>query len=238
VVELEESVPWWPEDKFAHPRSERRAGSATGLKREQIVRAALAIAQKDEVEGLTMRAVAESLGVGTMSLYTYVANREELVALMVDAVIGDVALPSEDLPVRAQIMSICSGMRNELARYPALLPRIPFGIMPGPHILRAFDRILGLLRSAGVDDENAVAGVSSITMLTMGSLFEFPSGMTDERRDHGRLRRVRPSALSVEEFPNIVAVAPRLGLASDEHFELALGHLLNGLGDLGARLGE
>jgi AcrR family transcriptional regulator len=235
VAELGESVPWWPEDKFAHSLRERRASSPTGLKRDQIVRAALALAQKDENEGLTMRAVAESLGVGTMSLYTYVANREELVALMFDSVIGDVDLPPQDMPVRAQVMSICLGMRNELARYPALLPRIAFGIMPGPNILRAFDRMLGLLRSAGVDDEVAVSGVLSITTLTLASLFQFPSGMTDAGRKPGTLRQVRPSALSVEEFPNIVAVAPRLGLEShDERFNLALRHLLDGLGNFGS----
>ncbi len=76
---------WELETEAERPR--RRTGTA--LDREQIVREAIRIADADGLEAVTMRRVAQQLGTGAMSLYRHVPDKDALVSLMVDTVIGD-----------------------------------------------------------------------------------------------------------------------------------------------------
>src|SRR4051794_24426918 len=77
---------------------ERLAESARdpqpALSREQIVRAAIAIADADGVQALTMRRLATDLGTAAMSLYRHVFNKEDLLDLMLDRAFGEIALPA------------------------------------------------------------------------------------------------------------------------------------------------
>jgi hypothetical protein len=70
------------------PQSQRPA-----LAREQIVRAAVELADAEGMEAVTMRRLAKNLGVGAMSLYWHVPNKEDLLDLMLDAAFGEVELP-------------------------------------------------------------------------------------------------------------------------------------------------
>lgn len=76
---------WELESEAERPR--RRPGTA--LDRDQIVREAIRIADADGLEAVTMRRVAQQLGTGAMSLYRHVPDKDALVSLMVDTVIGD-----------------------------------------------------------------------------------------------------------------------------------------------------
>ena len=64
------------------------------LNRERVFRAAIALADERGIESLTMRALGEELGIEAMSLYYYVANKDELLDGMVDLVYGEIELPS------------------------------------------------------------------------------------------------------------------------------------------------
>lgn len=80
---------------LTEPPTPRRG---TGLDRDTIVRAAIEIADADGMEAVTMRRIADRLNTGPMSLYRYVPDKDALVSMMVDSVIGDVPLESADLP--------------------------------------------------------------------------------------------------------------------------------------------
>jgi AcrR family transcriptional regulator len=80
---------------LTEPPAPRRG---TGLDRDTIVQAAIEIADADGIEAVTMRRVADRLNTGPMSLYRYVPDKDALVSMMVDAVIGDVPLKSVDVP--------------------------------------------------------------------------------------------------------------------------------------------
>ena len=77
-----------------------RASSKTGvasrrrLNRDQVLSTAIALADDAGIEMLTMRRLGEELGVEAMSLYTHVANKEDLLNAMVDAVFNEIELPS------------------------------------------------------------------------------------------------------------------------------------------------
>ncbi|MBN8868294.1 MAG: TetR family transcriptional regulator [Solirubrobacterales bacterium] len=74
-------------------RPERRR-----LSREEIVQAALDIAEEDGIRNVSMRKVARRLDAGTMSLYHYVRTKDDLLALMDDAVMGEIVIPDGEMP--------------------------------------------------------------------------------------------------------------------------------------------
>jgi AcrR family transcriptional regulator len=90
-------------------RPRRRAGTA--LDREQIVREAIRIADADGLEAVTMRRVAQQLGTGAMSLYRHVPDKDALVSLMVDTVIGDMIGEAPPLPELPPGMDWRDGLR-------------------------------------------------------------------------------------------------------------------------------
>src|SRR5688572_1235709 len=97
-------------------------GSQPALNRQQIVRAAIEIADAEGFEAVTMRRIASDLGVGTMSLYWHVPNKENLLELMRDELIGEVEMP--DPPTgdwRADLRQIAYQTRANLKRHPWML---------------------------------------------------------------------------------------------------------------------
>src|SRR3712207_7579838 len=107
------------------PRAAR--GPKPGLTIDRIVAAAIAIADADGLDGLSMRRVAGHLGVGAMSLYRYLPGRAELLDLMVDRVCGETDRP-HDLPAgwRPRLEHVAQENRRLYERHPWLL-----GIFPG-----------------------------------------------------------------------------------------------------------
>ena len=74
------------------------AGRAARLGRDDIARAALAIADREGFAAVSMRRLAREVGVGTMSLYHYLRTKDDLLELMDDAVMGELLVPAEELP--------------------------------------------------------------------------------------------------------------------------------------------
>ena len=101
------------------PRSTRPRSPRGHLSKERVFRAAVDLADREGLESLTMRKLADELGVGAMSLYYYFANKDELIDGMVDVVFGEIELPSGDVGWRP-----CAGGPSRPAR--------PCGATPGP----------------------------------------------------------------------------------------------------------
>jgi AcrR family transcriptional regulator len=120
--------------------------------RQQIARLAIEIADGEGFEAVSMRRLAAELGAGTMSLYHYVANKDELVALMDDALMGEALVRESELP---------SGWRDalsEVARHTrAVLLRHPWAVLAfqnsqfGPNALRHFEQSLAAVAGTGLE---------------------------------------------------------------------------------------
>ncbi len=80
--------PWWEVPKRGEPRAT--------LSREAIVDAAMDVLDNNGLDGLSMRRVAETLGTGPASLYWHVADKEQLIHLILDRVMGEIELPEPD----------------------------------------------------------------------------------------------------------------------------------------------
>ncbi|GIE99031.1 TetR/AcrR family transcriptional regulator [Paractinoplanes rishiriensis] len=131
------------------PRS--RSGQPT-LSREQIVRAAIELLDAEGTGGLSMRRLGTRLGSGATSLYWHVANKEELLELTVDEVLGECYVPEVgDTSWRIGVSIATQGMRLMILRHPWVMSM--FGTKPtiGPNAMRNGERMVALLLAAGFD---------------------------------------------------------------------------------------
>ncbi len=114
--------------------------------RAEIAAAALQIADAEGFDAVSMRRVAQQLGAGTMTLYHYVRNKDELVTLMFDAVMAEVLIPEEELTGgwRRAIERIAVRSREAFGRHGWSLERLGDG-RPGPNGMRHFEQSLAAI---------------------------------------------------------------------------------------------
>ena len=115
--------------------------------------AAIAQADAGGLETLTMRGLAEALGVAPMSLYRHVANKDDLVDGIVDLVFSEIELPAGDDAWRVAMRRRAISVRAALTRHPWATGLMESRPNPGPATLRHHDAVIGSLRQAGFSIE-------------------------------------------------------------------------------------
>jgi len=228
--EQDESLPWWPSGDRG------RTASRPGLTRDRIINAGVDLIRKEGFQALTMRRIAECLNSGVMSLYWYIANRDELVAVVVDELLRGVPTPSPDLPWRQQVFEVCRAFVSILEPHRSALAALPSGIAPGPQLLRMTNDIYGALGSAGFDGDALAQGVDAIAALTTGLLFSEPNEdaspddtetADESRAAPGSFREVDFGTLDQGRYPHLVASGARQ--PGGDTLGFALDTLLDGL---------
>ncbi|HEX2133296.1 MAG TPA: TetR/AcrR family transcriptional regulator [Actinophytocola sp.] len=166
-------------------------GRKPGMTVETIVAAAVEVADAEGLDGLSMRRVADALGVGTMSLYRYVPSKAELHDLMLDAVMGED--PPLDLVTggwRAGLERLARASLDGYVRHPWLLrASLTRGAM-GPNQTATLDAVLGALDGIGLTGGERMAVVE----LVVG----YVRGVAQQRVDANVARQ--RSGLSDEQF--------------------------------------
>ena len=119
------------------------------LSRERVLRGAVAVADAAGIGALTMRSLATELGVKPMSLYHYVAGKDEILDGIVDLVFSEIELPAADGDWRSQMRRRATSARLALRRHPWAIGLMESRANPGPATLRHHDATLGTLRTAG-----------------------------------------------------------------------------------------
>jgi AcrR family transcriptional regulator len=119
------------------------------LSRERVLTGALAVADAEGVGSLTMRLLAEHLGVKPMALYHHVANKSEIVDGIVDLVFNEIELPSPSGLWRPEMKRRASSARQVLRRHPWAIALLQSRTHPGPATLRHHNAVIGALRGAG-----------------------------------------------------------------------------------------
>lgn len=134
----------------ANMKTERRKRTQREpVTRERALRAALALADAEGLEQLTMRRLAEALGVEAMSLYHHVPNKDAILDGMVDLVFQEVELPSAERGWREALRRRCASMRAALLRHRWALALMESRAAPGLANLAHHDAVLGCLRGGG-----------------------------------------------------------------------------------------
>ena len=216
-------------DSPGHPRRPRAS-----LTREAIVDAAAEILDERGVDGLTMRAVAERLGAGAMSLYRHVSGREELLDLVI------VRLTSElpDRPAsgdwRADLADLARDMRAALLLRPNLTVLMTSRAGAAGGGLATLDRALGILRRGGLSPADAAFANHALGNYVAGAALWEAVGLGGATGD-ARAERARAAADAVahvpaDVYPDVAWAAGSLFAGTaDDRFEFGLAALLDGI---------
>jgi AcrR family transcriptional regulator len=130
------------------------------LSTERVLETAVALAQREGLEGMTMRRLADELGVGAMTLYHYVPNKEALLDAMVDIVFGEIEVPSTDEGWKAALRRRALSTREALNRHRWAVGLMESRTTPGPNSLAVHNAVLGVLREAGFSIELTIQAYS------------------------------------------------------------------------------
>jgi AcrR family transcriptional regulator len=119
------------------------------LDRGRVLRGAMAVADADGIDSLTIRSLAQHLGVKPMSVYYYVANKDEILDGIVDLVFSEIELPAADGDWRTEIRRRANSAREALRAHPWAIGLMESRTSPGPATLRHHDAVIATLRGAG-----------------------------------------------------------------------------------------
>jgi AcrR family transcriptional regulator len=130
------------------------------LSRERVLETAVALADRHGLDWLSMRKLAEELGVAAMTLYYYVPNKDELIDGMIDIVFGEIEPPSLELDWKEAMRRRALSTRAALNRHRWAVGNMEGRTNHGASNLRLHDAVLGCLRAAGFSIEMTVHAYS------------------------------------------------------------------------------
>lgn len=212
-----------------------RRGRREPLSPAAIVEAALRVLDRDGIDGVSMRRVAEELGTGPATIYWHVRNKEELFDLVLERVIGEI-VPPEPEPERwqEQLREMAHTMRAVMTSHRDLA-RVSLGRWPlGPNALRWLEWILAVTRGAGLPDRDAARVGFLFPLYIVGFVLDQESGTMTLAEDvtlEQMLGQVSSYLSSLgDHFPNIAATAETIVAGDlDERFDYGLDVLIAGL---------
>jgi AcrR family transcriptional regulator len=229
------SLLWEPSDRPAR----------TGLTKQAVVESAIAIADAEGLGALTMRRVAERLGVGAMTLYTHVPGKPELVELMLDTVAGEVyadgSLPGDHADWRDGMRHVAERNWRHHLRHPWTVEVVPGRPVLGPGISAKYDAELAPLDGIGLSDvemDQVLCGILALVEATARQQVGLDRVRTAGNGDLDWWAAVSPvlaRAMGGRRFP----LAERVGAATGEAVEagdplaamrISLELLLDGVG--------
>ena len=204
-----------------------------------MLRAAVALADRNGIESVTMRRLAEKLGAGAMSLYYHVSNKDALFSGMVDVVFSEIELPPAEGEWKAALRRRAISTRQALRRHPWAVGRMEATSAPGPNDLRVHDAVLGCLRSAGFPVELAVQAYSLQDAYIYGFALQEKTLAFGTRQEFAKTaaKRVREVETRIENvaatYPNLAEVVSGYvaehGYSADDAFLFGLDVILDGL---------
>jgi AcrR family transcriptional regulator len=208
----------------------RRSVPRPQLSREVVVEAALAVLATEGGHALTMRRVANQIGVSASSLYGYVANKEELVQLVFDRIGEELAVPETAGNWQQTLKESARNMLAVFRRYPGVAALTLGRIAVPPSMLTVGERILAELRAAGIPDQVAAYVGDLAGLYVGGTAYEMdvtPGGQDAEMaaKFADWMRSLPPG-----RYPNTVALADKLVTGTfEDRFEWGLDVMVRGL---------
>ena len=217
--------------KIAVP-SETGSERRVQLTRERVVAAAIELADRDGIESVSMRRLAQELGVEAMSLYTHVRTKDDLLDGMADAVISKMPLSTDSVDWKTSLRQTVLAARGILLHHPWAPRTLEARTTPGPAALRYFDAVIGILRDGGF----SIAQAHHAMHILGSRVFGFTQDLFN---DSDELDPKAAADLANElgaVYPHLAEMAlavthdGALGPCDDAvEFELALDFILDGL---------
>ncbi|MCP3936478.1 MAG: TetR/AcrR family transcriptional regulator [Actinomycetia bacterium] len=209
------------------------------LNKQLVLEGAIDLADQTGIEALTIRRLAEFLGVKPMSLYHHVPSKDEIVDGMVDIVFTQIDLPPDDLAWRDAMKQRCVSARQVLNRHPWAPPLMESRTNPGPASLRHHDAVIRCLLKGGLSFELTAHAYAIIDSYVYGFALQeahLPFGGGEEISG---LAEEIMSALPIGQYPHLAEfttnVALKPGYSFGASFEFGLDLILEGLTRAGAK---
>ena len=215
-------------------KADARAREA--LTKERVLRAAIAVADRAGVEGLSMRKVAQELDVVPMALYRHVGSKDEMLDGILELVVGEIDPPRTDTDWKTAIRERILSARRALLRHPWASQVIETRSDPGPAMLAYMDSMIGLFRAGGFSMD-----LTHHAMHAMGSrTFGFSQELYEDDADVDPAVEAEMWTAMAGAYPNIVELATTVlhddatvvgGRGCDDQFEFefAVDLILDGL---------
>jgi len=203
------------------------------LSRERVLEGAMAVADAGGIDALTIRSLAQSLGVKPMSVYYYVANKDEILDGIVDLVFSEIELPTPGGDWRAEVRRRAHSAREVLRKHPWAIGLMESRTSPGPATLHHHDAVLATLLAAGFSHEltaHAYALLDSyiygFALQEVGLPFDGPDTVAD-------VAEPIMERFATGEYPHMVVMATdyylKPGYNFGDEFEWGLDLILDGL---------
>lgn len=209
------------------------------LSRARIIDAALALADAEGVDAITMRRLGHAMGVEAMSLYKHVADKDEILDGIVERVLEAIDLPSADDDWRAAMHRRAWSARAVFSRHPWAVGLLESRARnSSPRRLAYFDTILGILRRAGFSNQLAMRGFAMLDAYIYGYILQEHSLAF---RDDDSLREVGADLMRqmADRYPHLTAVTADVLAAGYDHateFAFGVDLILDGLAQRQATL--
>lgn len=171
------------------------------LNRDKVLRTAISLADDAGLESLTMRRLGEELGVEAMSLYNHVANKDDLLYGMVDAVFGEIELPSHSDDWKTAMRKRGISFREVLSRHPWATALKDSGTNPGPATLRHHDRVIGTLRNGGFTIGMSAHAFSALDSYIYGFAMQEKSLPFTTEEETAAMAQMMLAQLPAGEYP-------------------------------------
>ena len=197
-----------------------KTAGRSDLSRDAIVERALTVMDTEGPDAVTIRRVAQEFGVTPMALYWHVANKDELLAAMGDALLADVEPPLATGPWHVQLRGVVDALIRELSPHPAAAELVFPRILACESGLRITDFTLGLLEDAGFDRRQAAdlarMGLQTALMLVSQLPGAENHAAAGERERLQAEKRALIAGLPEDRYPRVRAAAVPLTDCADE----------------------
>jgi AcrR family transcriptional regulator len=262
----------WP--FYRHPRSRPRPGRASreeareqriaghvqrhrergaqpprrdrGLSRAEIVAAAIAVADAEGPDAISMRRIARELGAGAMSLYWHVGSKEELLDLMLESIEAEIEVPEPSGNWRADLRAFAGRARAAMLQHRWAMGFLGGRPPTGPNDARNLERLLGVLDGLDVDARTAMDILGTVVTYVMGAVIREAQEIRGQRDQELAEQNLTEEEIRAEreryrkwfeasgQYPRIARlmdedVDPDDPETRDERFEFGLDCVLDGI---------
>jgi len=208
------------------------------LSRERVLECAVALADESGLSALTIRTLAQSMGTKPMSLYYYVANKDEILDGIVDMVFSEIEPPMPGRDWRGEMQQRSHGVRSALRRHPWAVGLLESRSAPGPATLRHHEATLATLREAGFSVQLTAHAYALLDSYIYGFALQEAALPFEGRDTAAEITNPIMERFATGEYPRMVEIAVehvlKPGYDFGDEFEFGLNLILDGLNRLKA----
>ena len=179
----------------------------TPLSRQRVLGAAVALADRGGVGSVSMRKLAQELGVEAMSLYHHVAGKDDLLDGMVDVLFGEIELPAGEADWKAAMRRRAVSAREALRRHPWATALMESRSTPGLANVRHHDAVLGILHNAGFSVELAAHAYSLLDAYVYGFALQETSLPFSTPEETAEVAQTIMAGFPAGEYPHLAEIA-------------------------------